>query len=153
MLKLGGGIALLMVSVFMAIGFLAGGAADQSLGVRIFAFLVSSGIPGVGGVALLRAHLKQRAALPAPNAVPALPRERWTSELIKLAAKHGGRLTVVEAVAESSLTPEEVQQALDELCAQSVAELQMTESGLVVYAFRDLLLLGEKSNSKGLLEP
>jgi hypothetical protein len=151
MLRLAGGIVLAMVATFMAIGFLAGGAADHTLGVRIAAALISVGIPAAGSVALLRQHLARR-ALPPPSAVFELPRERWTSELIKLAARHGGRLTVVEAVAESSLTPEEVQAAFDELCAQSVAELQMTESGLVVYAFRDILLLGEKHASRGLLE-
>ncbi len=152
MLKLGGGIVLLMVATFMGIGYLAGGAAEHSLGIQIFALLVSVGIPGAGGVLLLRQH--HRRALPeAPPAPLRLPRERWSSELVKLAARKGGRLTVVEVVTETSLDHDDAQVAFDELCTAGLAEPEVTESGLIVYAFRDLLLLGEKGGSRGLLEP
>jgi len=152
MLKLGGGIVLLMVSAFMGIGFLAGGASHQAIGIQILAVLITVGIPGVTGVALLRQHHRRGLASPPEAAAAALPRARWTSELVKLAAKKGGRLTVVEAVAETALGPEEAQAAFDELCTSGLAEPQVTESGLIVYAFRDLLLLGEKSGSRGLLD-
>jgi hypothetical protein len=151
MVKLAGGIGLLMVSVFMAIGFLAGGAGGHGLAAQIFAVLIGVGITGAGGLLLLRQH--HRRALPAAAAaVAALPRERWTSELVKLAARKGGRLTVVEAVAEGALSPAEAQTAFDELCAAGLAEPEVTDGGLIVYAFRDLLLLGEKGGSRGLLE-
>ena len=150
MLKLGGGIVLLMVSAFMGIGFLAGGASHQAIGIQILAVLITVGIPGVTGVALLRQH--HRRGLASPPEAAALPRARWSSELVKLAAKKGGRLTVVEVVAETALGPEEAQAAFDELCTSGLAEPQVTESGLIVYAFRDLLLLGEKSGSRGLLD-
>jgi hypothetical protein len=149
MLKLGGGIVLLMVSAFMGIGFLAGGVSQHSIGVQLFSILVAVGVPGASGVALLRQHLRR--ALPSPE-VAALPRARWTSELVKLAAKKGGRLTVVEVIAETALAPDQVQAAFDEVCASGLAEPEVTESGLIVYAFRDLLLLGEKSDSRGLLD-
>lgn len=150
MLKLAGGIVLLMVSVFMGIGFLAGGASQHSIGVQIFSILIAVGVPGAGGVLLLRQH--HRRALPSPPEHAALPRERWTSELVKLAARKGGRLTVVEVVAGTALAPDDAQTAFDELCASGLAEPEVTESGLIVYAFRDLLLLSEKSESQGLLE-
>ena len=150
MMRLGGGIVLLMVSAFMGIGFLAGGAGGQSIGIQIVSVLIAVGIPGAAGMALLRQH--HRRGLAAPAEVPQLPRARWTSELIKLAAKKGGRLTVVEVVAETPLGPEDAQAAFDDACAAGLAEPEVTDSGLVVYAFRDLLLLGEKSGSRGLLE-
>jgi hypothetical protein len=152
MLKLGGGIALLMVAAFMTIGMIAAGGGEGGLGVQIFTALIAIGIPGGGGVALLRSHLRERRGLAAAPEVPRLPRERWSAELIKLAKRHGGRVTLVEAVAESSLTPEEAQQAFDELCRDGHAEPQVTDSGLVVYAFRDILLLPEKHESRGLLD-
>ena len=151
MLKLGGGIALLMVAAFMTIGLFAGGGAEHGLAVQIFVALITIGIPGAGGILLLRQHHRQR--LLGPGAHPELPPERHPAELIKLAARKGGRLTVVEAVAEAHLTPDEAQAAFDELCHDGHAEPQVTESGLVVYAFRDLLLLDEKHRSRGLLDP
>jgi hypothetical protein len=59
---------------------------------------------------------------------------------------------VLEAVAESALALDEAQAAFDELCAGGLAEPEVTDSGLIVYTFRDLMLLGEKSASRGLLE-
>jgi hypothetical protein len=108
-MKLGGGIVLLMVAAFMGIGFLAGGASAHTLGVQTFSFLVACGIPGAGGALLLRSHLRERTALPAPDEVKALPRARWTQELVKLASKTGGRLTVVEVVGELGLWVDDAQ--------------------------------------------
>jgi hypothetical protein len=59
---------------------------------------------------------------------------------------------MLEAVAESALTPDEAQTAFDELCTSGLAEPEVTDSGLIVYTFRDLVLLGEKSASRGLLD-
>jgi hypothetical protein len=151
MAKLAGGIALLMVSAFMLIGFMAGGAGTQSLGVRVFAFLITVGIPGAGGLALLRGHLRR--SLPSGGGgADALRRQTWESEIVKLAERKGGKLTVVEVIADSVMNADDAEEVFKDLVGRGLAEPEVTDGGLIVYVFPDIKLLKEKNASKSLFD-
>jgi predicted DNA-binding transcriptional regulator len=68
--------------------------------------------------------------------------------IIKLAIVHGGRLTAVEVIAELGITSEMATQHLTLLTHQNLAELEITESGTLVYAFQDVQALPEKLDAK-----
>jgi hypothetical protein len=101
-------------------------------------------------LALVTGRLGRRRRLVASR--EALRRQTLEAELLRLAARHSGRITIVEAVSELAVTPEEAKEALDALAVRGLADFEVTESGVVVYVFHDLEHLGEKSESKGLLE-
>jgi hypothetical protein len=149
-MRLVGGIGLLFVAGFMTIGFLAGGAADASAGARLAAMLISVGIPAVGGFALIRGHLQRTPRVGSGRAE--LRRLTQSSEVLKLAERRGGRLTVVEVVAETALPAEAAEALLAEFVQQGLAEPEVTEAGLIVYRFGDIEQLRDKGKSRGLLE-
>lgn len=144
-----GGILLVGVAVFMALGF-ALSDAPRSLGVTLATLLIAVGIPAGAGIALIRSHYREHQSLTADRAELRL--QTWESELVKLATAHGGKLTVVEAVAATGLRAPQVEEALRSLHEQGVAEIDVTESGMLVYRFRDIQLRGEKGDSKPILD-
>ncbi|MEW6750581.1 MAG: hypothetical protein AB1505_06340 [Candidatus Latescibacterota bacterium] len=74
---------------------------------------------------------------------------RRQTRLVRLARDRGGRLTVTEAAAETGLTVEESEDILKALADRGYVELQVTDSGMVVYRFPELLLAHEKHWSRG----
>ncbi len=149
--KLVGGIALTFVAAFMMIGFLAGGGADQSAVVRLFAFGVAVGIPGAAGGALLYQHTR-RTRLTGPSGPDQLRGQTHQSEVVKLAQGRGGRLTVVEIVADTALSIDQAEAAIAALAERGMAEVEVTDGGLIVYVFPDLVQLPGKGKSRGVLD-
>lgn len=149
-MRLFGGIALLLVGGFMTIGFLAGGAAEQSAAVRLFAWLVSGALPGGIGASLVWRHHRATPRLSSGRAE--LRRLTQQSEVLKLAERKGGRLTVVEVVAETALPAEAAEEMLGEYVRQGLAEPEVTDKGLMVYVFPDVQQLGDKGRSRGILD-
>ena len=149
MARLAGAIALLMVSVFMFIGFLAGGGRNHGLGVEIFVFALTVVVPGATGLNLLRQHLRRLPPEPAPMAV--LPAMNEESRIVHLAEGKGGRLTVIEVVGELGLGVEKAEAFFADLVARDLADVEMTDSGLTVYVFRDILKLKDKGTSHDVL--
>jgi predicted DNA-binding transcriptional regulator len=148
-MKLVGGIALLFVAAFMTLGFALGGANDQSWGVRMFAMLISVGIPGFFGVRLIRSRLSGPALGAGRERVM---RQTQESEILKLAQRFGGKLTVVEVVAETAMSAEDADAALGQLVQKGLAEPEVTDKGLIVYVIHDVQQLKNKQQSRGILE-
>lgn len=140
------GWLLIALAAFMFIGYLG---ADVSGPAAVFALLITVVLPAAGGVALVTGRVRGR-ALGARR--EELRQQTLEAELLRLAGRHGGRLTIVEAVSELAITPEEAKQALDALSVRGLADFEVTESGIVVYVFHDVKNLGDKSRSRGLLE-
>ncbi len=69
-----------------------------------------------------------------------------------MAARGDGRLTVVEVVAELAVPDDTAKQALDALMTRELAEIEITDSGVLVYAFHDIQHLSEKPRARGLLD-
>ncbi len=144
-----GGASLIGVALFMAAGF-AGSDATRSLGTTIAAPLIAVGVPAGAGVALIHSHYRNRRLRTADRAELRL--QTWESELVKLATERGGKLTVVEAVAATGLRAPQVDEALRSLTLQGVADIDVTDSGMLVYRFPDVQLLEEKGGSKPILD-
>lgn len=144
MRRVGGYIAVVIGS-FMGIGVLLNAAGPHSAGALLLSFVLFSAAPLVGGVWLLREPGGRRAALAAAS-------QAWDSELMRLAERRGGSLSVAEVVAHADLDVIEAEQRLDALFKRGLCELQVTERGVVVYRFPELPSVGDKRAARGVLE-
>jgi hypothetical protein len=143
-----GGGGLILLALFMLIGFLR---AEVTSGLATtIAFLVAVVLPAVGGIALLRRPLGAGGRLAERR--DRLRRQTLDAEVLRLAAGRGGRLTVVEVVTELAVSTDAARESLDSLARHEVADLEVTDSGTIVYAFRDVQNLAEKERAKGILD-
>lgn len=101
-------------------------------------------------MALIQSHYRTRRLLTADRAELRL--QTWEAELVRLATERGGKLTVVEAVAATGLRAPQVDEAFRSLTLQGVADIDVTDSGMLVYRFPDVQLLEEKGGSKPILD-
>lgn len=146
--RIGGGL-LILLALFMLAGFLNADVA-RSAGTTLLAFMITVALPAGAGIALLRKGSGGQKRLAERREV--LRQQTLTSELVRLAGKRGGKLTAVEVVSEFAVTPDEAERAFQDLVVRGLAEPEVTDSGLLVYAFHDVKRLDDKSQSKGILE-
>lgn len=143
------GVALLALSLFMLLGFLRSGA-DAGAPATIAALLVTVALPAAGGIALLTAPFRRGARLSQRR--ESLRQQTYESEILRLAAQRQGRLTAVELVTEFAITPEKANQLLESLMVRQLADVEVTDSGVVVYVFHDVRHLADKPHAKGILD-
>lgn len=74
---------------------------------------------------------------------------RHQNRIVRLARDRGGRLTVTETAADSGLTVEESADILKRLADGGFVEVEITDSGLVVYRFPEVVYGHEKPWSRG----
>lgn len=74
------------------------------------------------------------------------------AEILRISKLHDGKLTLVEIVSELAVSPEDAKAAADSLVRQEIGDIEITESGVLVYVFRDIRHLHEKADAKGLLQ-
>src|SRR5687767_11079446 len=141
-----GGIAFLALAGLMLLGFVR---SDASIATpaTIFALLLTVGLPAAGGVYLLRGPRGRSAA-----SVAQLRQQTIESEILRLAMQHGGRLTVVEVASALALPSESAKETLDSLAERELADLEITDKGVIVYAFHDAKHLGDKHSARGILD-
>jgi hypothetical protein len=144
-----GGIALLLLALFMFVGYL-GADIQGGAGATVLALAIAVGLPAAGGAGLLWRHFRKPGQLNARK--DELRRQTLDAEILRISRAHGGKLTVVEVVSELAVTPDEAKNALESLARRELADLQITDSGVIVYAFHDIARLSEKSRSKGILD-
>jgi hypothetical protein len=141
-----GSYALLALAALMLWGFLR---SDASLASprTLIALLITVGIPAGAGIMLLRAPGGRRSAR-----VEELRRQTIEAEILRLAMQHSGRLTVVEVASALALPPESAKATLDSLAEREIADLEITDKGVIVYAFHDARHLGGKESARGILD-
>lgn len=149
MAKLVGGGLLILLSLFMLIGFL-GSSAALGAPATIAALLITVALPAAAGVALALGPVRGRGRLSRRR--EELRQQTIESEILRLAGQRGGRLTAVEVATDMAISPEAAKDALDSLALREQAELEITESGVIVYAFHDVRHLQEKPHAKGVLD-
>jgi hypothetical protein len=147
--RVAGGIGLLLIALFMFAGYL-GADLDASAGATFLALAVAVGLPAAGGAALLASHF--RASGRVADRKQDLRRQTIDAEVLRLAGQHGGKLTVVEVIGSLALPPDEAKAVLDSLARRELADLEVTDSGVIVYAFHDVARLSVKSKAKGILD-
>ena len=72
------------------------------------------------------------------------------SAILKLSIKKGGCLTVTEAAAGTNMTVEDAEMILKRLTEQGSVEIKVSDSGVIVYRFPDVLYLEEKHQARSL---
>jgi hypothetical protein len=147
--KLWGGGALLLIALLMVVGFLRSDV-DVSAPATLIAVLIGVVLPAGGGVALLASHFGAGRRIDQRR--EQLRRQTIEAEILRLAAQRHGKLTVVEVVTEMALTPEAATESLNALMARDLAEIEVTDSGVLVYAFHDVQHLPEKADSREILD-
>lgn len=147
--KFGGGIALLVLALFMLWGFVRAGA-DGISSAEALAFLIVVALPGFFGIRMLRDHLGRDKQVEKNKAD--LRQRTLSAEVLRLAGTHGGKLTIIEVVTAMAVTPEQAKDVLDGLAREGFADFQVTDAGVVVYDFQDIRRLGDKASAKGILE-
>ena len=145
MWKLISGFVCLAAGLFMTLGFAASDK-PMTLPVAVIAFSVAVVIPTATGFGLLRSYHRER------NGVARHGAHERETEVLRLAGRRGGKLTVVEVVQETDLEASDAEALLQKLAEQGLAELEMTDSGLLVYHFADIERLGDKAGSQPLLD-
>ena len=75
---------------------------------------------------------------------------RQQNRVVRLAQKRNGRLTVTETAADTGLTVEEASEILKRLADGGFVEVEITDSGLIVYRFPEVLFAHEKQWSRGI---
>jgi hypothetical protein len=144
-----GGTALLVVAAFMLYGFLRSDTSITSP-AAIAALLITVALPAAGGIALLRGVVTLGGRRPAR--IEQLRRQTIEAEILRLAMQQGGRLTVVEVATALALPPEAAKETLDSLAEREVADLEITDAGVIVYAFHDAKHIGGKHSARGILD-
>jgi hypothetical protein len=146
-LALGGG--LLLVAALMLLGFLVGDA-DPSAPATVAAILISVGIPAATGGWLIAKHFGLGRA--AEERRERLRQDTLEAEVLRMAGRYDGRLTAVEVAGELGVPAGTAKELLDALMANDLADIEITESGVLVYAFHDVQHLSEKPAAKKLLD-
>lgn len=144
-----GGVALLLISAFMLLGFIRS-SASFAAPKPLVALLITVVLPAVGGVMLLRAANRRERRGGAR--IERLRQATIESEILRLAMLNAGRLTAVEVASLLALSPEEAKATLDGLVAREVADVDITDAGVLVYTFHDAKHAADKQSARGLLE-
>lgn len=139
-------IALLALAGLMLFGFMR---SNASIGApaTIVALLITVVAPAVGGIAMLRGTDLARG-----KRLDQLRQQTIDAEVLRLAVTEGGRLTAVEVATALALTPEQAKDTLDALVARDIADIAVTERGVLVYTFHDAKHIGGKGDAKGVLD-
>jgi hypothetical protein len=141
------GYVLLVIAALMLVGFMRSSASLFSP-TALVALLLTVALPAYGGIALLRGALGGTSK----GRMEALRQQTIDAEILRLAMEHRGRLTEVEVASALALPAGEAKTSLDRLVEREVADLEITDDGVLVYTFHDARYFGGKSDAKGLLD-
>jgi hypothetical protein len=82
-----------------------------------------------------------------PGSAPPADEAERERRVLRLAEREDGRVTIPEAAARCTMTIEEAKETLDRLVLHDVAEIQVAESGVLVYVFRGFLSDKDKASA------
>ena len=139
-------IALLGLAGVMLWGALRSNASFTSP-AKIAAVLITVVAPAVGGIVLLRGRDLARS-----RRIDQLRQQTIEAEILRLAVQERGRLTAVEVSTGLGITPEAAKETLDAMVARDVADIAVSDRGVVVYTFHDAKYLDGKGDAKGVLD-
>lgn len=139
------GWILIGISLFMLMGMFNAHVPFMTKFVMFFLVVVA---PGVGGAYLLYSNKQQGQGRVANK--QRLAQQTLEAEIIQMARKNQGRLTVIEVVGQLGIDKNTAEEVLDNLALQKIADVQMTDEGLIVYNFTELHQLSDKNQSRRL---
>jgi hypothetical protein len=128
-----GATVLIVFGLMMALGFVVQLGEERAGGTELAAFLIAGVVPLLIGVALVGSHFRHRTARAREAAAEAqVARER---EVVALAQRSGGRLSMTDVVSGTSLGITEAEALLEDLARNGYVDIQVTDDGVVEYAF------------------
>lgn len=146
--NISGGL-LILLGLFMLLGFFN---ADMDGGflVATMTFLIAVLLPIAGGLALIYSGYagKQQQEKRKRN----LRDQVLHSEILKYAKRQSGKLTATEVAGQFALPSEDAVAVLDDLVVRGVAEVQVSDAGVIVYAFHEAKNNDSKDSAKGVLD-
>jgi len=145
------GIGITLVSAFFVatagVDLLTGTNTKTSPGVLTGLFVFFLGTAAVGiflAWYMLRRRQPSSATSEAPGPTTDADRER---SVLQYAETEHGRVTLAEVATHCEMTVPEAKHTLDHLVAQQVADLQVTDSGVLVYVFAGFLSDEDKARA------
>ncbi|MBT4502483.1 MAG: hypothetical protein HOC74_32420 [Gemmatimonadetes bacterium] len=118
------------------ISMLIGGDDDRGVIIGLIALLTGTGL--FGGYLIKIANRRQL--------------EGQEKMVLRIAAARGGKVTPEEVAMETSLTVNDAQKLLEELCTQGAGQLQVTDQGGLIYTFSGLLSETERDSAQSPLD-
>ncbi len=142
-----GGIVLLALAALMLLGF-ARSSASLASPTALFALALVVILPAVGGIALLRGSLGGNSA----TRMAQLRQQTIDAEILRVAMERGGRLTAVEVATSLGLGAGDAKAALDDLVQRQLAELEVSDEGVLIYTFHEARYFKGDVNSRARLD-
>ena len=149
MKRLVGGVALMVLGMFMLLGY-AGAELPHGPAVSMLTFGIAVLLPLLAGGGLVVSHYRRRHRLEAGR--DRLARMSLEAEVLQLAQAKGGKLTAVEVMSDLAVDKLTADRLLGALAAQGMADVELTESGVMVFAFYDVAHLKDKPSARGVLD-
>jgi hypothetical protein len=149
MIRLLGAVILMVIALFMTSGYLQSDR-DWREPATFVALLLVVGLPLLGAALLVRSH--SAAGRARSDSTTRLRHQTIESEVLKLAAERGGRLTAVELAMHLAIAPEAATEALDRLALRGQAEYAVSDAGVIVYTFHDIIHLDGKDSARNVLD-
>jgi hypothetical protein len=140
------GYGLLALASFMFIGFL-GSSRSLASPSTIVALAIVVLLPAISGIALLRGIGRGDKAR-----YDRLRQATIEAEVMKLAIAESGKLTAIEVATQLSLQEDEAKRALDSMVEREIADIEITDDGVLVYTFDSAKRIGGKETSRGILD-
>ena len=148
--KLFGGGALLVVALFMLLGLLRSGLNPWSP-ATFLAVLVAVVLPAAGGAWILANALGTGGRI--ARRQEALRLRTLQAEILRIAPRLGGKITAVEVMTELAVDSKTAEAALHDLAVRELADVELAESGHMVYSFARIgNLPDEKARAKRVLD-
>ena len=135
MAKLVAGGILILVALFMLLGFFNANS-EMSGPARVGTFLFLVVLPAAIGGLLVKLQFKSQRA--ARDSAEEQRRRAQEADILKLARREGGKLTLADVVAETSVSAETAQERLSSLMTDGFGDFELTDSGSIVYSFWDM---------------
>jgi predicted DNA-binding transcriptional regulator len=143
--KIAAGIGLWILAIFMSMGF-ARANIQASRPAIVLSFLIAVVLPAAGGLGLIYSHTQGDRRLVARR--QQLQQQTLESEILRLATAAQGKITQLEVMRDLAIDQPLAQQTLDTMLSKGILDLEITDSGVLVYTIYDLQNLAEKSTSK-----
>jgi predicted DNA-binding transcriptional regulator len=144
-MKIMAGIGLWVLSMFMAFGFTKANI-EASRPAIALSVLIAVGLPVVGGSGLIYGEVEENRRLGAQK--QRLRQQTLESEILRMATETQGKITLLEVMRDLAIDQPLAEQTLDALLNKGILDLEITDSGVLVYTVYDLQKLDEKSTSK-----
>jgi hypothetical protein len=80
-----------------------------------------------------------------------MTKEQRERAILKFAQKKGGRVTPTEVAVESDLSVDSAKKELEQFCVQGTAEMNVSDSGVLVFVFGGFLSDEEKQNATSII--